>query len=885
MTKVIWADTIHKEKNLYLGSAQYKIDTNKNVYIFARFINDITFSGQKKKLNLYSNKSADTGSIYLAKIDSSGNYIWARSFDWLEYGSIFMSLDNFNNIYLTGSFTGTIDFDPGIDTFYLRNGGAFILKLDESGNFVWAKSFNGSISLGAINTENSKNLLFTGSYNGTVDLNPGSDTFNLRGRYGSFYLKLTSLGDFVWAKKTASYLNNTCKTDLFGNIYFSGEFFQQLDFDPGPGEHIMTPAGKLDDFNSFILKLDSNGIFKWAKQTGGMGYGMTSCLANANGDVWILGYFSEKRDFDPGPDTYLMEGHYFSSGFVCKLDASGNFLWAKKLIDNMSQYSYSASLDLSGNIYITGEFFGKCDFDPGIGVYNETATDKSFDIFILKLDATGNFVWVEKIGGKNDEAGTDIKVDESGNIYLVGYFADTVYNDTIYHKFRVYNNGTFIHKMSQDAYCSDMSLVIDSVRNVSCALGPGYISAKVLRGKEPYKYEWNTTPVIKTPQTKINSRGQYTLFVNDSNGCSRNTTVIIKGPLYNLAWDIGVNLMAGRFRPGRTSSIILNSVNEGCIPLNGELTLELDSLLTFKNAFPYPDKIVGKTLTWNYKLLTADSLNFSSVIEVASPVTAKAGDSVSLKVSISPFPDSNPSNNIKSYRFPIVNSYDPNIKSVYPQGECKKRYVLKNKPLTYTIQFQNTGTAEAIDIFILDTLDHNLKINSLRVISQSHPKLITEIHSEKIVKFRFDNINLPDSSSNEPGSHGYVVYEIYPDSMASNENTISGKAGIYFDFNEPVFTNYVTNTLTNKIAKCPAKVDISNSYSVARLNIYPNPNQGRFTIELPEAGTVKIFDVLGEMIYSDYLTRGISNIDISNYPRGVYVVEANNQKLQLIKSE
>src|SRR5690606_13056273 len=125
------------------------------------------------------------------------------------------------------------------------------------------------------------------------------------------------------------------------------------------------------------------------------------------------------------------------------------------------------------------------------------------------------------------------------------------------------------------------------------------------------------------------------------------------------------------------------------------------------------------------------------------------GDTIHLQLFATPISgDSDSTNNNRNYHFPVINGYDPNKKSVYPEGKCANRYISNDQKLIYTAQFQNTGNSEAINIAVIDTLDTAIDPYSLRVLSTSH-SMRTEVIADNIVKFIFDNINLPDSTSNE----------------------------------------------------------------------------------------------------------------------------------------
>ena len=169
--------------------------------------------------------------------------------------------------------------------------------------------------------------------------------------------------------------------------------------------------------------------FKWAKQMGGSGsYSAGNSIAvDASGNVFTTGSFTGTVDFDPGPEVFNLNAVGSGNTFVSKLNAAGNFVWAKQMEGTGSGYGSSISLDATGNIYTTGAFGGIADFDPGVGVFNSGAATTSGDCFVSKLDACGNFVWAKKIGGNiNDHAeGNSITVDASGNVYAIGSFYGT----------------------------------------------------------------------------------------------------------------------------------------------------------------------------------------------------------------------------------------------------------------------------------------------------------------------------------------------------------------------------------------------------------------------------------------------------------------------------
>lgn len=431
-------------------------DNSGNLYTLGKFKNTVDFDPNAGLFNLTSFGDDD---ICISKLDPSGNLIWAKQIGGaLTEWPTKLVLDNFGNIYSTGYFWGTCDFDPGNATYNLTSNGkfdAFVSKLDSSGNFVWARNFGDTISDygNSIAVDASGNLYATGSYSGTPDFDPGTSTYNLTSiKEDTYILKLDQFGNFIWAKSIGS--ANGCQaldmaTDVLGGIYLTGDFFSTLDFDPGPSIYNLTSAGTLDNF---ILKLDSLGNFVWAKKMGGPGLEQTFSIITDNfGNTYTSGIFSGVSDLDPGPSTFTLSSAGMYDIFLLKLDINGNFIWAKKVGGAENDWSTSLALDLTGNIYMTGLYQLTADFDPGPLSYTLTSNG-STDVFILKLDSNGNFAWVKSMGSSVNDRGENITCDVNGNLYCAGSFYNTVDFDPGQSTFNLVSNGyhdAFLLKLGQ----------------------------------------------------------------------------------------------------------------------------------------------------------------------------------------------------------------------------------------------------------------------------------------------------------------------------------------------------------------------------------------------------------------------------------------------------
>ena len=310
-----------------------------------------------------------------------------------------ITADGAGNIYTTGLFSGTVDFDPGSGINNLISSGGndvFVSKLDSSGSFVWARQFGGigSDSGLAIAVDSSGNVHSIGNFVGTADFDPASGTTSNLISAGSgdvFVSKLDSSGAFVWAKQFGGTLDDQgtgIAVDSSANVYTTGYFYGTADFDPASGSSSNLISAGND--NAFVSKLDSSGAFVWAKRLGGTSGGYAEEIAlDGSGNVYTTGYFQGTFDFDPASGT---TSNLTSAGsldvFVSKLDSSGAFVWAVRFGSTGSDWGFGIVLDGSSNVHTTGYFSGTVDFDPGAGTC-ELISAGSTDAFVSNLNSAG----------------------------------------------------------------------------------------------------------------------------------------------------------------------------------------------------------------------------------------------------------------------------------------------------------------------------------------------------------------------------------------------------------------------------------------------------------------------------------------------------------------
>ena len=305
-----------------------------------------------------------------------------------------------------------------------------IRKRDAAGAIVWEKDIvsSNTIRSSEIDVDSDNNTIITGYYDGTVDFNPGSGTFNLSSVGGNdcFVLKLDENGSFLWAVSfggSGADQSFDVAIDTNKGIVVSGRFQNTVDFNPGSGTDNETSVGSYD---VFVLKLDENGIHQWAHAFGGTAYDNAWGIGvSPTNEVYINGKITGTIDFDPSAANADL---VCDDLFIAKFSESGDYIWAKSFNGTGSGEGISIKISDNNNCYMVGKYSGTIDFDPGAGVHEQTSTGSPYHVFILKLSGTGDFVWVRHLEGGTGSYSSvhEIVIDPNENLYVCGNFQGDV---------------------------------------------------------------------------------------------------------------------------------------------------------------------------------------------------------------------------------------------------------------------------------------------------------------------------------------------------------------------------------------------------------------------------------------------------------------------------
>ncbi len=390
-----------------------KADNSGNVFVTGSFINTVAI----ETITLTGSGS----NMFIAKYDTNGNIIWAKSYGQLKSTSICLDLNG--NIYATGAFSSSV---VTVGSYTLTNAGGnnpgsaggnggpctdlFVLKCDQFGSVIWAKSTGGRNNefSRSICTDRSGNVFITGVFRSDSVF---FDSVMLTNTSWAnlFITKYNTNGNVIWANN-AEVLDGgfAVGTDSIGNSFVTGEFFNSVKFG---NITLTTPNSDL-----FITKFDPTGNVIWAKNPPiGLRGGGRALTIDYSGNVLIAGWFNGPS-ITFGSTTLIGNGNG-SDPFVAKFDTNGNPLWAKGALayNGGNDYCESICTNSLGNVFVTGHFesgsisFGSFTLLKPAGIY--------FPFFIVKYDAIGNEQCATFVAdGSSEPAG--LGADSKGNVYV-----------------------------------------------------------------------------------------------------------------------------------------------------------------------------------------------------------------------------------------------------------------------------------------------------------------------------------------------------------------------------------------------------------------------------------------------------------------------------------
>lgn len=407
------------------------IDSSGNVYVVGYFEGTVDFN---PTAGTDSHASTGGKDIFLTKINSDGGYGYTYSIGntGTEDG-IGVAVDDSDNVFITGQYSLTVDFNPtgGTDN-HTSTGGQdiFLTKINSDGSYGYTYTMGGNSidSPSEIILDSLNNIYVSGSYYGTVDFNPtgGIDNHISNGESDSFLTKINSNQTYGYTYTVGGSNfdgGSGVDCDSSNNVYISGYFTGlNIDLDPTAGTDNHTSNGNRD---VFYTKINSNGTYGYSYSFGGNSADSSSSIVlDSSDNIYVTGAFLNTVDFDPtaGTDNHTSNGS--ADFFVLKINSDDSFNFAYTFGGTSGDYCYKAEIDSHGNIYLVGGYQGTADFDPTAGTDNHTAV-AFYDAYLVRIEADESYGGMYNFGGDDTDIAYATAVNGSGSFYIGGYFMET----------------------------------------------------------------------------------------------------------------------------------------------------------------------------------------------------------------------------------------------------------------------------------------------------------------------------------------------------------------------------------------------------------------------------------------------------------------------------
>lgn len=432
----VWAYSMGSLENDYGNSIA--LDGAGNLYLAGKLKGSANFNPQgDATLN-----SVGESDIFLAKYDYNGIYEWAHRMGGAEEDeATALTVDIRGNIFMTGRFRGTANFNPKGKTKLtaVNKSDVFLARYNSKGEFQWAHRVGGEgEDYGtALEVVGGNHVVLTGCFTKTADFNPdvAINTLTAEGDvHDIFIAKYTFEGKYVWSNRvggTFSEYANALALNAEGQVYMTGCFEGASDFDPSDEEAILNTNAIQTLFVAHYDAETSDYGYAF-----GVGYRYDASISKIKAieldqeqNIYIAGYFEGAVNFNPASRKVLTSAGRWSDLFLAKYDSTGKFIWVRQMGGVSKEICNDMALDKQGNIYLTGYFEGKTSFDLSSSAHLKAVGDK--DVFLLRYSSDGSYQWAKTFGSRGSDQGQSLAVDRQGDIVLTGSFEDELNFGTV----------------------------------------------------------------------------------------------------------------------------------------------------------------------------------------------------------------------------------------------------------------------------------------------------------------------------------------------------------------------------------------------------------------------------------------------------------------------
>jgi hypothetical protein len=780
-------------------------------------------------------KHIDGGRVVAAgDIDGDGDTDIIAASYWDDKISWYKNLDGQGNYYnsqaiisgtmngATSVFTGDVNGDGFTDvlaTAYLDN------------DVVWYKNTDGLGTFAAPQFIDTNLNLASRVYLSDIDHDGDMDVFALGTTRIAWYENLDGVGGFSPQQSIDNIANFTMYDMAFGDL-------------DGDGDTDISVAGSYGMMR--FLNLDGQGTFG------------TRLLVQSTTNKAVSTKIS---DIDADGDNDLVYLGYVGT------DNSNAFVgWSKNLngLGSFGPIQIISTLISYPKSVVVGDF----DNDGDVDIASASTGDGGLIAWYENTDGQGAFANTQQIISQTSNSPFDIVAADIDNNNTLDMVSISDYDDKIsWHT----NSGILSANSIKGSVRFD--LLGDGCTATDPLLSGIFFVATARSGptatfsQENGQFQLYTTEE-GTVTTKVTSHANYyapspATFVSNFTGQGNHDVVNFCIEPIGDIHDLSVSFYpTRRAKPGFNTTYRIVYRNTGVTLLSGAVTFEFDgSRLSLLHASQTVASQTVNTVTFNFTgLYPLASRIIDLDFNVLAPPAANAGDVVTATATINPLGDDvTPEDNVFQGSQVLVGAIDPNDITCLEGDDVLIEDA--DNYLHYLIRFQNTGTAEAVTVRVDNILDDKLDWTTVQLESLSHTGHVT-IRNGSEVSFVFNNINLADSTHDEPNSHGFIAYKIKPKDDVVLGDIIDATAAIYFDFNAPVVTNTAATAFVDTLAVA--------DFEVNKVSVYPNPTNGILNIvSTSPMKTIALYNYLGQLVLS---VKDASRVDVSSLNEGVYLM-------------
>lgn len=797
-----------------------------------------------------------SGDLWLAKLTDTGELDWQTTWggtDWEAARSVVGTLDGGYIVAgSTTSFDGDVTFNHGQEDWWL-------VKFDAYGNLIWQRSLGGSSSdYGhcVISTSD-------GGYAvaGTANSNDG-DVVENNGSVDAWFVKLSNGGEIEWSANFGGSLGDFAESIIQtsdGGFAVVGETrSSDGDIDVSYG---------LDDV--WLIKLNTLGLLEWKVSIGGSNNDEVSSVIQMNNDGFLVSGHTYSND------GLIDDNNGASDLWLVGIGPSGEFIWQRTYGGPGHDRAKSLMVTTEGDYFVfgeTGSYSG--DVPNSIG---------SMDYWLMNFSDSGDILWQSRFGGSGNDYAAEACVNDNDEIILLGNSGSldgqVECNIPTAHSFLVklstsYNilSGQVFLDMNGNGFKDAVEMVMPQHR-VGWIDGTGLAWTDTQGNFEVQAFDPGTF-VLETEQLlhfEALPSTHTVVFTGLNEIDSLNDFAFQPVGVVN---DLSISIAPlTAFRPGFAGRYLIHYKNIGNTVMAPIVGFQFVHPFTYLSASLVPTAITPDSVSWQLPELQPFE---EGTIEVTVNIstTAVLGSTIIAAATIFPLEgDANIADNKALWWVTITGSYDPNDIKV-DRSAISPEELEDGVDLTYLIRFQNTGTDTAFTVRVDNPFPVNADFNTFDFIAASHPVQISYSAATSKLSFQFDNILLPDSNTNEPESHGYILYRIKPRSTLVLGDSVLNQVGIYFDYNLPIITN-VAHTVIEQPTGIPSAA------AGSALTLFPNPTTGEVMLRVPRPvsnGSVTVTDAIGRTVLHTTMTGSAYRLDLRPLPSGVYLIAVQDDE-------